>query len=71
MHLEPSGMSEDEVPASTYLRAVPSREVGFVYTERGASTKEPWYSCPYCKSNTLPSIQHVGCVVDPHENVKR
>ena len=37
---KPSGMSEDEAPASAYLRAVPSCTAGFVYTERGTSTKE-------------------------------
>ena len=60
-------MSEDEAPASAYLRAVPSYTAGFVYTERGTSTKERWYSCPYCKSSTIPSI---GCVLDPGLNVK-
>ena len=67
---KPSGMSEDEAPASAYLRAVPSCTVGFVYTERGTSTKERWYSCPYCRCNTIPSNQHVGCVLDPSLNVK-
>ena len=67
---KPSGMSADEAPASAYLRVVPTCTAGFVYTERGASTKERWYSCPYCKSNTIPSNQHVGCVLDPSSNVK-
>ena len=67
---KPSGMSEDEAPASAYLRAVPSCTVGFVYTERGTSTKERWYSCPYCRCNTIPSNQHIGCVLDPSLNVK-
>ena len=30
-----SGMSEEEAPASAYLRAVPKCVAGFVYTERG------------------------------------
>ena len=34
---KPSGMSEDEAPASAYLRAVPNCTAGFVYTERGDS----------------------------------
>ena len=63
---KPSGMS---APASAYLQVVPTCTAGFVYTERGASTKERWYSCPYCKSNTIPSNQHVGCVLDPSSNV--
>ena len=67
---KPSGMSEDEAPASAYLRAVPSCTAGFVYTWRGTSTKERWYSCSFCKSNPIPSIQHVGCVLDPSANVK-
>ena len=29
------GMSEEEAPASAYLRAVPKCVAGFVYTERG------------------------------------
>ena len=62
---KPSGMSVDEAPASAYLRAVPSYTAGFVYTERGTSTKKQWYSCPYCRTNTIPSNQHVGCVLDP------
>ena len=65
---KPSGMSENEAPASAYLRAVPSCTAGFVYTERG--TKERWYSCAYCKSNTIPANQHVGCVFDPTTSVK-
>ena len=64
------GMSEDEVPASAYLRSVPSCTAGFVYTERGTSTKERWYSCPYCRCNTIPSNEHIGCVLDPSLNVK-
>ena len=66
---KPSGMSEDQAPASAYLRAVPSCTAGFVYTERGSSIKERWYSCAYCSSNTIPSNQHVGCVLDPSLNV--
>ena len=67
---KPSGMSEDEAPASAYLRAVPSCTAGFVYTERGTSNKERWYSCPYCKSSTISSIQHIGCVLDPSGKYK-
>jgi hypothetical protein len=37
---KPNGMSEDDEPASAYLRAVPSCTARFVYTERGTSTKE-------------------------------
>ena len=33
-------MSEEEAPASAYLRAVPKCVAGFVYTERGKSTKD-------------------------------
>ena len=32
--------SEEEAPASAYLRAVPKCVAGFVYTERGKSTKD-------------------------------
>ena len=32
------GKSEEEAPASAYLRAVPKGVAGFVYTERGKST---------------------------------
>ena len=37
---KPSGMSEEEAPASAYLRAVPNCVAGFVYTERGKLTKD-------------------------------
>ena len=43
------GMSEEEAPASAYLRAVSKSVAGFVYTERGKSTKNtvnsiaPWH----------------------------
>ena len=43
-----SGMTEDDAPASAYLRTVPA---SFVYIERGNCNKERWYCCPYCKSN--------------------
>ena len=33
-------MSEEEAPASAYLRAVPNCVAGFVYTKRGKSTKD-------------------------------
>ena len=61
---KPSGTSEDEAPASAYLRAVPNCTAGFVYTERGDSTKERWYCCAYCKSNEIPLDHHVGDVFD-------
>ena len=64
------GMGEDEAPASAYLRAVPSCTATFVYTERGMSTKQRWYSCAYCRSNTIPSNQHFGSVIDSSLNVK-
>ena len=67
---KPSGMSEDEVPASAYLQALPSCTAGFVCTERGTSTNERWYSCPFCRSNTIPSNQHVGCILDSRSNMK-
>ena len=68
---KPSDMSEDEAPASAYLRAVPSCTAGFVYTERGTSTKERWYSCAYCRSNTsIPCNQHVGSILDCDSSVK-
>ena len=67
---KPSGISEGEAPASAYLRAVPNCTTGFVYTERGDSTKERWYCCAYCKSNEIPSEQHVGNVFDASLNVK-
>ena len=56
---KPSGMTEDTAPASAYIRAVPSCTAGFVYTERGNSTKEHWYRCPFCKSKQVLSDQHV------------
>ena len=34
------GRSEEESPASAYLRAVPKCVAGFVYNERGKSTKD-------------------------------
>ena len=52
---KPSGMTEDDAPASAYLRAVPNCSAGFVYTERGKSTK----------SSSVPINQHVRNVFDP------
>ena len=66
----PSDMSKDEAPASAYLQAVPTCTAGFVYTERGTSTKERWYSCGYCKSGQIPPEQHVGNVFDASSVVK-
>ena len=43
---------------------------GFVYTERGTSTKERWYSCAYCKSGQIPPEQHVGNVIVASSVVK-
>ena len=67
---EPSGVSKDDAPASAYLQAVPSCTAGFVYTERGTSTKERWYSCAYYRFSTIPSSQHVDCVFDPSSSMK-
>ena len=67
---KPSGMTEDDAPATAYLTAVPNCSAGFVYTERGNSTKERWYCCPSCKSNQVPSDQHVGQVLDDSLNAK-
>ena len=55
---KPSGLTEDEASASAYIQAVPNCTAGFVYVERGDSTKEHWYCCAYCKSNDIPSEQH-------------
>ena len=65
---KPSGVSGDEADApacaTAYLRAMPNCVAGFVYTERGKSTKERWYSCGYrCKSQ-IPPEHHVGNVFD-------
>lgn len=43
---------------------------GFVYSERGSSTKERWYACSYCKSVQIPPDLHVGSVYDDSVNVK-
>lgn len=67
---KPIGMSEDDAPASAYLRAVPDCTASFLYTERGTSTKERWYCCAYCKSNQIPFDQHVGHVFDASVNAK-
>ena len=40
---KPSGLTEDDAPASAYIKAVPNCTLTFVYTERGNSTKERWY----------------------------
>ena len=37
---KPSGLTDDDAPASAYLKAVPNCTLTFVYTERGNSTKE-------------------------------
>ena len=66
----PSGMTKDNAPASAYLRTVSDCSAGFVYTERGNSTKEHLYCCPYCKSNQIPSDQHVGHILDASLNAK-
>ena len=67
---KPSGMSDDDAPASAYLRAVPNCTATFVYTERGNSTKERWYSCNYCRANKVPPEQLVGDIFDDSLNPK-
>ena len=45
-------MSEEEAPASAYLRAVPKSVAGFVYTERGKSTKDTVNSIAHTVTHT-------------------
>ena len=42
---KPNGFTEEDAPANAYLEAVPNCTLSFMYTERGNSTKERWYSC--------------------------
>ena len=51
---KPSGLTDDDAPASAYLKAVPNCALTFVYTERGNSTKERWYSCGNCNNTSIP-----------------
>ena len=48
--------SEEEAPASTYLRAVPKSVAGFVYTERGKSTKDTVNSLAITHTHTHTQI---------------
>ena len=61
---KPTGLSEDDPPASAFLKAVPNCTLTFVYTERGNSTKERWYSCGNCTTTCIPQDQHVGDVME-------
>ena len=60
---KPPNMTVDDAPASAYLRAVPNCTLSFEYKERGSSTKERWYCCSHCKSDSIPTDQHVGHVL--------
>ena len=60
---KPSGLREDD-PASAYLKAVPNCTLTFVYTERGNSTRERWYSCSNCTNSCIPQDQHVGKIME-------
>jgi hypothetical protein len=46
------------------MKAVPNCTLTFVYTERGNSTKERWYSCGNCTTSCIPQDQHVGDIMD-------
>ena len=59
---KPSGWTEDDAPASAYLKAVPNCTLSLCILRGG--TKERWYSCGNCKSTTIPQDQHVGDVMD-------
>ena len=56
--------SEDDALASAHLKAVLNCTLIFVYTERGNSTKQRWYSCGNCTNTRILDDQIVGNVVD-------
>ena len=56
----PPNCSKCDAPAAAYLWAVPNCSLDFVYTERGHSSKRRWYSRSSCRSNTVPTDQHIG-----------
>ena len=58
--IKPRGMNEDDA----YLKAVPNCTLTFVYSERGNSTKERWYSCGNCTTTCISQDQHVGYVME-------
>ena len=67
---KPSGMSDDEAPASAYLRAVPSCTAGFVYTERGIyQLKSGGIHVPFVSLTPFHPFSMLD-VLDPSGNVK-
>ena len=70
---KPSGSTEDDAPTNAYLKAVPNCTLTFVYTERGNSTKERWYSCGNCTATCIhkPLIfnyaPHTLITIDPKQ----
>ena len=58
---KPSNMTREDASASAYLQ---------VY-EGGRSSKERWYCCSHCKSASVPTEMHVGCVFGKEESEVR
>ena len=57
-------MSEEEAPASAYLRALPKSVAEFVYTERGKSTKDTVNSMAITAHMHTHTITHI--YMHPH-----
>ena len=66
---KPSGMSEDDAPASAYLRAVPNCSAGFVYTERGKSTKERSLTQYQCQKLLFAHVPQKFKLVSHHTKI--
>ena len=59
----PHGLSEDDAPASAYLRAVPDCNLTFVKPGReDAFESDRWYCCSYCHTHQIPLEFQVGDV---------
>ena len=59
----PHGLSEDDAPASAYLRAVPDCNLTFVTPGREDTFEsDRWYCCSYCHTHQIPLEFHVGDV---------
>ena len=59
----PYSLSEDDAPASAYLRAVPDCNLTFVKPGREDTFEsDRWYCCSYCHTHQIPLEFHVGDV---------
>ena len=63
----PHGLSEEEAPASAYLRAVPDCHLSFVKPGREDRAEgDKWFCCSYCHTHPIPVELHVGDIYTSH-----